>query len=135
MNISIRNILLGRTGGRRSRCSWPSRRPAAASGHCWGWRTCWPAIAVPEPFSLELAGDANGVTLLARCLDDQVVSGQIAARYPQARIQTLDPEGRPPANGGGRDGLGHDAAGPPARSTRRSAPSGTMTSWTRAPTR
>ena len=49
------------------------------------------SIAVPEPFSLELAGDAAGVTLLARCLDDQVVRGQIAARYPQARIQQLHP--------------------------------------------
>ena len=28
------------------------------------------SIAVPEPFSLELAGDADGVTLMARCLDD-----------------------------------------------------------------
>ncbi len=27
-------------------------------------------IAVPEPFSLELAGDADGVTLLAHWLDD-----------------------------------------------------------------
>ena len=28
------------------------------------------SIGVPEPFSLELVGDADGVTLLARCLDD-----------------------------------------------------------------
>ena len=47
------------------------------------------AIAVPEPFSLELAGDADGVTLLARCMDAQVVRGQIAARYPQAHIQEI----------------------------------------------
>ena len=47
------------------------------------------SIAVPEPFSLELAGDADGVTLLARCLQDQVVRGQIAARYPQAQIQEI----------------------------------------------
>ena len=45
------------------------------------------SIAVPEPFSLELAADMDGVTLLARCQDDQVVRGQIAAHYPQARIQ------------------------------------------------
>ena len=49
------------------------------------------SIAVPEPFSLELAGDMDGVTLMARCLEDQVVRGQIAARYPQARIQELHP--------------------------------------------
>ena len=47
------------------------------------------SIAVPEPFSLELAGDADGVILLARCLDARVVRGQIAARYPQAQIQEI----------------------------------------------
>ena len=49
------------------------------------------SIAVPEPFSLELAGDADGVTLMARCLDDRVVRGQLSAHYPQARIQELHP--------------------------------------------
>ncbi len=53
------------------------------------------SIAVPEPFSLELAGDMDGVTLLARCRDDQVVRGQIAARYPQARIQEIPAEDDP----------------------------------------
>ena len=53
------------------------------------------AIAVPEPFSLELAGDMDGVTLLARCLDDQVVRGQIAARYPQSRIHEVSIEDDP----------------------------------------
>ena len=53
------------------------------------------SIAVPEPFSLELAGDMDGVTLMARCLDDQVVRGQITARYPQARIQELHPREDP----------------------------------------
>ena len=50
------------------------------------------SIAVPEPFSLELVGDMDGVTLLARCLDDQVVRGQIAARYPQAQIHEIPAE-------------------------------------------
>ena len=49
------------------------------------------SIAVPEPFSLELAGDMDGVTLMARCLDDKVVRGQLTAHYPQARIQKVDP--------------------------------------------
>ena len=53
------------------------------------------SIAVPEPFSLELAGDADGVTLMARCLDEQVVRGQIAARYPQAQIQEIPAEDDP----------------------------------------
>ena len=48
------------------------------------------SIAVPEPFSLELAGDAGGVTLLARCRDGQVVRQQLAAHYPQARLQELE---------------------------------------------
>ena len=47
------------------------------------------SIAVPEPFSLELAGDSNGVSLLARCQDDRVVRGQLAAHYPQARIRQV----------------------------------------------
>ena len=53
------------------------------------------SIAVPEPFSLELAGNADGVTLMARCLDDQVVRGQIAAHYPQARIEKVQAEDDP----------------------------------------
>ena len=47
------------------------------------------AIAVPEPFSLELAGDMDGVTLMARCLDDRVVRGQLSAHYPQALIEKV----------------------------------------------
>ncbi len=53
------------------------------------------SIAVPEPFALELAGTADGVSLLARCLDREVVRGQLAAHYPQARIQEVDPEDDP----------------------------------------
>ena len=49
------------------------------------------SIAVPEPFSLELAADMDGVTLMARCLDDEVVRGQLSAHYPQARIRKVDP--------------------------------------------
>ena len=47
------------------------------------------SIAVPEPFSLELAGDIDGVALMARCLDDQVVRQQISTHYPQARIREV----------------------------------------------
>ena len=53
------------------------------------------SIAVPEPFSLELAGDADGVTLMARCVDGEVVRGQISAHYPQARIREVPPEEDP----------------------------------------
>ena len=37
----------------------------------------------------------DGVTLMARCLDDEVVRGQLSAHYPQARIQKVDPEDDP----------------------------------------
>ena len=53
------------------------------------------SIAVPEAFSLELAGDEDGVTLMARCLDKEVVQGQIAAHYPQARIHALSAQDDP----------------------------------------
>ena len=53
------------------------------------------SIAVPEPFSLELAGDADGVTLMARCLDDRVVRQQISSHYPQARVRRIDPDRDP----------------------------------------
>ena len=53
------------------------------------------SIAVPEPFSLELAGDADGVTLMARCRDGQVIRGQISAHYPQARIHEVAPDHDP----------------------------------------
>ena len=44
---------------------------------------------------MELAGDADGVTLMARCRDDEVVKGQISAHYPQARIQDVPHEEDP----------------------------------------
>ena len=53
------------------------------------------SIAVPEPFSLELAGDAHGVSLMARCLDGEVVRSQVAAHYPQARIREVPLEDDP----------------------------------------
>ena len=53
------------------------------------------AIAVPEPFSLELAGDVDGVTLMARCLDEQVVRQQVSTHYPQARIHEVAQEDDP----------------------------------------
>ena len=43
------------------------------------------SIGVPEPFSLEMAGDSTGVTLLARCREGSFVKQQVGAFYPQAR--------------------------------------------------
>ena len=34
----------------------------------------------------------DGVTLMARCLDEQVVRGQVSTHYPQARIREVPPE-------------------------------------------
>ncbi len=53
------------------------------------------SIAVSEPFSLELAGDAHGVTLMARCLDDEVVRRQVSSHYPQARIEEMSLDNDP----------------------------------------
>ena len=47
------------------------------------------SIAVPEPFALEIAGDADGVALMVRCRDKQVVKQQLGAHYPQAMIDEV----------------------------------------------
>ncbi len=53
------------------------------------------SIALPEPFSLEIAGTADGAALMVRCMDGQSVRGQLAAHYPQARIREIPPEDDP----------------------------------------
>ncbi len=53
------------------------------------------SIAVPEPFSLEIAGGSDGVALLARCMDGEVVRSQLMAHYPQAGIQQVPLEDDP----------------------------------------
>ena len=53
------------------------------------------SIAVPEPFSLELAGSADGVSVMARCIEGRVIRGQIGAHYPQAGIREVPPEEDP----------------------------------------
>ena len=82
-----------------------------ASARCWAWRTCSSSIAVPEPFALELAADMDGVTLMARCLDAEVVRGQLSAHYPQARIRQVGPGDDPLQARRGRAGVVHHAAG------------------------
>ena len=47
------------------------------------------SIALPEPFSLEIAGDADGVSVLTRCGERSLARQQLEARYPQARIAEL----------------------------------------------
>ncbi|MCY3558642.1 MAG: TraM recognition domain-containing protein [Chloroflexi bacterium] len=47
------------------------------------------SIAVPEPFSLELAAGEAGVGLMVRCHRSEAVRSQVAAHYPQARVREL----------------------------------------------
>ena len=95
MKINLKNILLGERQAKKP----PSL--VAVTPHRTGERTLLgvenllQSIAVPEPFSLELAGDMDGVSLLARCMDDRVVKQQLAAHYPQARIRDVAPEDDP----------------------------------------
>ena len=53
------------------------------------------SIAVPEPFSLEIAGDSGGVTLLARCREGSFVRQQMGVHYPQARVNEVPSEDDP----------------------------------------
>ena len=53
------------------------------------------SIAVPEPFSLEIAGNADGVQLYVRCIDSQTVRGQVGVHYPQALVSAVDDDDDP----------------------------------------
>ena len=53
------------------------------------------SIAVPEPFSLEIAGDSGGVTLLVRCREGSFVRQQLGVHYPQARVNDVSLEEDP----------------------------------------
>ena len=53
------------------------------------------AIASPEPFSLEVAADADGAALMVRCPAAEIVRGQLSAHYPQAIVEEIGPEGDP----------------------------------------
>ena len=95
MNFNFRHILFGERD---------TRKPPAlvtVTPHRTGERTLLgvenflQSIAVPEPFSLELAADMDGVDLLARCQDDRVVRQQLAAHYPQARVREVAPDDDP----------------------------------------
>ena len=53
------------------------------------------AIASPEPFSLEVAADADGAALMVRCPAEEIVRGQLSAHYPQAIVKEIGPEDDP----------------------------------------
>ena len=91
MKLNPKEILFGDDTGKKSPVLLAVTPPRAGERTLLGVENLLQSIAVPEPFSLELAGDMDGVTLMARCIDDQMVRGQLSAHYPQARIQKVDP--------------------------------------------
>ena len=94
MNFNPKGILFGKRN-RNAPVLLAVTPPRTGERTMLGVENLLQSIAVPEPFSLELAGDADGVTLLARCIDREVVRGQLAAHYPQARIQEVSVDDDP----------------------------------------
>ena len=95
MKLNPKDILLGTNREKKTPVLLAVTPPRAGERTLLGVENLLQSVAVPEPFSLEIAGDMDGVTLLARCQDDRVVRGQIAAHYPQARINEIDPDDDP----------------------------------------
>ena len=95
MKLNPKNILFGHDEGEKNPVLLAVTPPRTGERTLLGVENLLQSIAVPEPFSLELAADMDGVTLMARCLDDQVVRGQLSAHYPQARIRKVDPADDP----------------------------------------
>ena len=92
MNLNPKHLLLGSVTENKDPVLLAVTPPRTGERTLLGVENMLASIAVPEPFSLELAGDADGVTLMARCLDEQAVRAQLSAHYPQARIQKVDPD-------------------------------------------
>ena len=133
MKLNPKNLLFGTDEDKKDPVLLAVTPPRAGERTLLGVENLLQSIAVPEPFSLELAGDMDGVTLMARCIDDQVVRGQLSAHYPQARIRKVDPGDYPlRLEEGSR--RGRSPFGPTAPSTSPCAPSGTTTCSTPAPT-
>ena len=95
MNTNFKKIIFGDGRHRRPPVLLAVTPPRTGERTLLGVENLLQSIAVPESFSLELAGDMDGVTLMARCQDDQVVRGQLAAHYPQARIRQVPVEDDP----------------------------------------
>ena len=89
MNTNIKKALFGDGRSKRPPVLLAVTPPRTGERTLLGVENLLQSIAVPEPFSLELAGDVDGVSLLARCQDDQVVRQQLTAHYPQARIRQV----------------------------------------------
>ena len=114
MNINVKKIIFGHGRNRRPPVLLAVTPPRTGERTLLGVENLLQSIAVPEPFSLELAADMDGVTLMARCQDDQVVRGQLSAHYPQARIREVPVDEDPIFVHGGEQAWGMTlrAAGP-----------------------
>ena len=91
-----------------------------------------PSIAVPEPFSIELTGDSNGVTLMARCTQGSIAKQQLAAHYPGVVIHEV-PRIKTPCCSRKANKHGRLPCAWKARSSSHSEPSTTATCLTKAP--
>ena len=91
MKLNPKNLLFGEDSRKKGPDLLAVTPPRAGERTLLGVENMLGSIAIPEPFSLELTADMDAVTLMARCLDDEVVRGQLSAHYPQARIQKVDP--------------------------------------------
>ena len=95
MKLNPKKILFGERQDKKPPVLLAVTPPRTGERTMLGVENMLQSIAVPEPFSLELAGDVDGVTLMARCLNDQVVRGQVSAHYPQARIHEVSEQDDP----------------------------------------
>ena len=95
MKLNPKNLLFGTDEDKKGPVLLAVTPPRTGERTLLGVENLLQSIAVPEPFSLELAGDVDGVTLMARCLDGAVVRSQLSAHYPQARIRKVDEEDDP----------------------------------------
>ena len=89
MNTNVSKLIFGEKQGRNTPALLAVTPPRTGERTLLGVENLLQSIAVPEPFSLELAATADGVTLLARCQDDRVVRSQVSAHYPQARLRQV----------------------------------------------
>ncbi len=89
MNTNVSKLLFGEKQGRNPPALLAVTPPRTGERTLLGVENLLQSIAVPEPFSLELAATTEGVTLLARCQDDRVVRSQVSAHYPQARLRQV----------------------------------------------
>ena len=111
MKLNPKEILFGTEDEKRGPVLLAVTPPRTGERTLLGVENLLQSIAVPEPFSLEIAGDMDGVTLMARCLDDQVVRGPARGPLPPGPHPEGGPRRRPPALGRGREGVVDHAEG------------------------